>query len=289
MYLSKIVFGDCDNGRVDISRYDIAEDYLAKLFRNGQTCGEYLIAPSNGKLVAYVRIARPGAFAKQHHSQWGLASLQAVIEAFGQAPQCDIIQDDVPKRLVSWKKSSSLYLFTHAFDDASPVCCGDSGLPIPMYLLPISDQTREDLSSWKSHYKEYDNVWFSSGALEIPAYRQMADPTSELSAVGRELCKEIEAATGKKTFYYLQRYWGRKLGEQNRACPMCRRPWHTSEGKSENSPFWNFSFRCIRCRLVSHSAVAYDDERHAVIGEHPKRKNAKGKTLKSHNKKRFNK
>ncbi len=270
MFLSKITFGNSGNSRDEKSRSDIAEDYLAKLLHNGQIYGDYLFAPCKGKLVAYTHIARPGALAKKHHSQWGINSLLDVVKTFGQVPQCEIIQDHVPKRFASWEKSPFLFLFTHAFDETSPVCCGNTGLPIPLYLLPISDQTRDELYFWASRFREYDNVWFSSRILEIPAYKQTADPRSELSAEGRELCQDVEKATGKRTYYYLHRYWGRNVGEQDRVCPMCGRKWRTSNKESE--PFWKFSFRCVRCRLVSHCAVSYDDERHAVIGEYPKRK-----------------
>jgi predicted nucleic acid-binding Zn ribbon protein len=270
MYLSQIIFGKFKNIRCKISPSDVAESYLAALLHNGQILGDYLFAPCKGKLVAYTHVARSNALAKRYHSQWGISCLQDVVNIFGQVPQYGIIQDDFPKRFPSWKKSSSLYLFTHAFDDTSPVCCGDSGSPIPLYLLPISDQTREDLYFWTRYYKEHDNIWLSSGALEIPAYKQTADPRSELSVIGRELCQEIETSTGKNTFYYLHRYWGRNVGEQDRLCPMCGRRWRTSLKKSPELHFWKFSFRCIRCRLVSHYADSFDDERHAAIGEYPR-------------------
>jgi predicted nucleic acid-binding Zn ribbon protein len=265
MYLSRITFGSCGS---DASKTEIAEDYLAALLHSGQILGDYLLAPCKGALVAYTHVARPNALAKRWHSQWGLTSLREVVEAFGQVPTCEIVQDNVPARFTSWREASSFYLFTSALDEASPLCYGDSGVPIPLYLLPISDQTRECLYFWTGHYRDYDNVWLASDALEIPAYKQMADPRSELSVIGRELCQEVEAGTGKRTFYYLHRYWGRSVGEQKRLCPLCGRRWHTSLNRPKDSPFWKFAFRCIRCRLVSHCADSYDDERHAAIGEY---------------------
>jgi predicted nucleic acid-binding Zn ribbon protein len=279
MCLSKIVFGDCGGNRSEQSRSDIAEDYLSTLLHNGQIYGKYLFAPCEEKLVAFANIARPGSLAKRYHSQWGLAALQKVAETFGRVPQCDIIRDNVPKRFPSWEKSSFFYLFTHAFDETSPVCCGDSGSPIPLYLLPISDQTRHDLCFWADHYRDHDNIWFGSLALEVSAYKQTADPRSRLSVMGRELCREVEAATDKRTFYYLQRYWGRKIGEQDRLCPMCGHRWRTAKKELEKDPFWKFPFRCVRCRLVSHCAVSYEDERHAAIGEYSQRV---GRTSKQH-------
>lgn len=272
MYLSRITFGRIGDKQTARLRTDIVEEYLAALLHNGQILGDHLFAPCQGMLVAYTRVACPKALAKRYHSQWGRPLLQRLIDEFGHIPECSMLQDDVPKRSPSWRKSSSLYLFTHAFDDTSLVCCGDSGRPIPLYRLPISDQTREDLYFWKNHYKDHDRLWLASGALEVPAYKQIADPRGKLLTLGRELCQEIEAATGKSTFCYLHRYWGRKAGEQERLCPMCGRQWRTSEKEHDDSPFWEFSFRCMRCRLVSHCANSYDDERHAAIGEYPRQR-----------------
>jgi predicted nucleic acid-binding Zn ribbon protein len=267
MFLAKVSFGS-DGGKDRRSLSDAAEYYLGTLFNNGQICGDYLFGWSNGQAMAYANVARPESFAKRYHSQWGASALDEATKAFGHAPQWTVIQDDVPKRFPSWRRSSSLYLRTHAFDQESPVCCGDSGWPIPAYLLPLSDDTRAHLGSWARSYYHHDNVWLASGALEIAAYRQMADPTSDLSVRGRDLCKEIEKATGKRTFFYLFRYYGRKVGEQTRLCPLCGRKWHQPGDATEKQPFCKFDFRCIRCRLVSHCGDSYEDERHARIGEY---------------------
>jgi predicted nucleic acid-binding Zn ribbon protein len=165
-------------------------------------------------------------------------------------------------------------LFTHAFTEESPVCCGDTGRPIPAYLLPVSDQTRRGLYGWAGRYSHHDNIFLDCAALEIAAYKQMADPTSRLSVESRKLCADVEKATGKPTFYYLMRYWGRSSGEEKRLCPLCGRKWRVScdagapretEGKK---PFWQFAFRCVRCRLVSHLADCDDNQRYARIGEY---------------------
>ena len=250
---------------------DTAEGYLAALLKNGQICQDYLLAWSDGRLVAYTHAAGPEWFAEGSHSQWGISGLNAVNEAFGHRPQWQVLEDNVPKRSPSWRRSSSLYLFTHAFDSASPVCCGDTGLPMPVYLLPISDQSRESIYFWARSYVHYDNIWLGSGALEMPAYKQLADTTSELAETGRKLCGEIETATKKPTFYYLHRYWGRKAGEETRPCPLCGRKWHVSAVAADKRPFHKFHFRCERCRLVSHCADSFEDERHARIGEETQR------------------
>ena len=269
MFLVQITFGpgDSDGDQCESLR-DAAETYLCSLLRNGQIHGDYLLAWSNAQLIGYTRVARPDSFAKGYHSQCGVADLNKLIEAFGRDPQWWIIDDDVPERFPDWHDSSTLYLFTHAFDDASPICCGDSGEPIPVYLLPISDQDRQGLYSWAGSYKDLDNVWLASGALEIPAYKQLADPTSDLSVTGRELCVRIENATKKPTYYYLTRYWGRNDGEATRPCPLCGGEWRLSDQNEDMTPFHKFQFKCDGCRLVSRIADSYEDERHARIGEY---------------------
>jgi predicted nucleic acid-binding Zn ribbon protein len=268
MFLVQITFGTDGGARRNReSLKHAAEDYLASLHWNWQVCGEDLLTWSEGQLIGYTRVARPDSLAKRHHSQWGISSLNNLIEAFGGDPRWRIIDDDVPKRFPTWRRSSSFYLFTHAFDDASPVCCGDSGEPIPVYLLPIPDQDRRDIYSWAGSYKHLDNIWLHSGALEIPAYKQLADPESELSVTGRELCARIEKATEKPTFYYLMRYWGRNDGEATRPCPLCGGEWRISDQNADTAPFHKFPFKCDGCRLVSRIAVSFEDERHARIGE----------------------
>lgn len=270
MFLVQITFGQGDGGGSQReSLGDAAETYLCSLLRNGQINGDYMLAWSNAQLIGYTRVARPDSFANGYHSQWGVADLNKLIEAFGRDPQWSVIDDDVPERFTDWRDSSSLYLFKHAFDDASPICWGDSGEPIPAYLLPISDQDRQELYSRAGSYKDLDNVWLASGAVEIPAYKQLADPTSDLSVTGRDLCVRIEKATKKPTYYYLTRYWGRDDGEGARPCPLrCGGEWRLSAHNDDMAPFHKFQFKCDGCRLASHIAVSYEADCYARIGEY---------------------
>ena len=269
MFLARIAF-DTDNAspRDRDTLSDVAECYLAALLKNGQIYGEYLFAWSQGTFAAYTHLARPDSLAERHHSQWAMSDLKSVIDAFGQPPKFEIMEDDIPKRFRSWKRSSSFYLFTDAFNAVSPICCGDTGQPIPLYLLPIDQEIREAVYFWARSYSHHDNIWLGSAALEIPAYKQLADPTSDLSMTGRELCANIESASETPTFYYMYRHWGRKDGEAVRPCPVCGGKWHSFGVATDRQPFHRFYFRCDGCRLVARCADTYADERHARIGEY---------------------
>src|SRR2546425_4458429 len=151
----------------------------------------------------------------------------------------------------SWKRARSLYLLTRLpFGREPPIHSPDLEDPIPLYLLPLSPSERQGIGFWAASYRLHHERWLLSGDLEARAYRQLADPRSELSTAGRESCSSIESATGKPTYYYLMRYYGRKSGEEGRLCPLCGGRWAVRGEDDTASRFSPFGFRCERCRLV---------------------------------------
>lgn len=266
MYLARVTFGfpssSDDLAEVD----DLVTTYLANLRKTGQICGDFLHAFCSGTVVAYVKLARPDALSQCYHSRYGLKDLARLINIFGAEPTWQILEDNVPTSFPDVQASSSLFLFTTAFDGNSPVCCGDTGERLPAYLIPIDDDEREHLFFWSREYNHLDNIWLRSGELEIPAYQQLASPASGLAQDGRQLAKKVEAALGIPTYYFLMRYYGRSEGETQRTCPGCNGQW-LIEDNLHSKPFWKFPFRCEKCRLVSQVADADDEEEFAHIGE----------------------
>ncbi|HEY1067873.1 MAG TPA: DUF2310 family Zn-ribbon-containing protein, partial [Pirellulales bacterium] len=258
--------GDKGSNRDELA--DVADWYVAAICHNGQISHKYVGGWVRGVYMVVVKVARPNALDERFHSAWGRRDRGRVVELFRGPPVLEVLDDDVPKRSPSWKRASSLFLFTHAFDDTSAVCSGDTGRPIPAYLVPLSDEQREHLWFWTQRYRKYDDVWFDSHALETPAYRQLVDPHSELSQEGREHCREIEKATGKPTYYYLHRYYGRRSGEESRVCPSCGQPWRDqTKSLRKTASFHRFPFRCHPCRLVGQVTNNCDDARRARLGE----------------------
>lgn len=257
---------------------DLVQSYLASMLRNGQLCGKYFFAWIKGVLTAHIVLAGPSAHLRRHHSRWGKEDLRKVVETFGREPCWVMLDDETPKRSPSWKSAPFLYLHANMLDWAPPVRRGDNGEPIPSYLLPVTDLNRDHLYSWARSYQDHERVWIASGTLEIPAYRELANPGSRLPQEGLSLCRAIEKATDIPMYYYMKRYWGRRQGEESRKCPGCGRRWATGLQGAEDRDLWEFDFRCDDCRLVSHVADAYDDERHARIGEYrPRRKGRRRK------------
>jgi predicted nucleic acid-binding Zn ribbon protein len=271
MILHELTFGNIDKKNREDGE-DVAQSYIATLLHNGQACGEYFIVVREGNLIAYVNLQGIRAQSLKYHSKYGMECLEKVTDFFGRPPEWKLADDDAPKRHTTWAKAPFLYLFTHIYDWESPLCRGDNGKPIPLYRLSNTHKDREAVYSWQHTYHQYDGIWLGSGELEIPAYKQLADPSSELSQQGRQICISIEKTTGVATYYFLMRYWGRRSGEDKRACPSCGRAWRSNHPIDHPGGWWQFAFQCHSCRLVSHVADSDEDERHAVIGEYKKQR-----------------
>lgn len=276
MLLTQITFGT-DNGNPGQCELmaDAAGCYLISLIKNGQIFDKYLTSWVGRNFVAHAYIPRPNALANRHLSEWGKSDLKKVVEMFGCEPSHQILSDHVSQRHPAWKRSSSFCLFTNWNDDTTPLYCSDTQSVIPLYLLSLPGNVTQDLIFWADEYKDFDKIWMRSGEFEIPAYKQLADPASELSVKGRDLCAIVERATGIPTYYYLQRHWGRREGEQTRPCPGCGGKWHTDKKNQNDQGFYLYHHQCKKCRLISNSAFADDDQRHARIGEYKKPKGSK--------------
>lgn len=266
MFLTRIRFGR-PRSTLEKDPIDAVHAYLASLLKNGQIGDDYLVRELQPPIEAYVKIPRPDALKTRHLSPWGRRTFNVITEVFGTQPIVESIEAATSRRFPSWRSAKSLYLYTHWFDDGPPLHSPEFAAPIPLYLLPITAERREYIHGWAQSYRDHDRIWIGSGRLEIPAYKELVDPASDLSQKGREHCAEIEAAIGKPTFYYLMRYYGRREGETERPCPGCGRPWSVRRRKAAHR-FAEFEFTCRPCRLVSHSSVTEEDERHARIGEY---------------------
>ncbi|RZF49620.1 nucleic acid-binding protein [Acinetobacter halotolerans] len=263
MIAYKVIFGTITKTNREDAEW-LVEDYISVLLHNGQICGEYFLVVQKEKLCAYLNVQGRNAYAMKYHCKYGIERLHKIIEFFGRKPQWTLIDDDIPKQNITWENAPFLYLFTHMGDRRSSLCRGDNGESISIYLIPGEHEQREEIYFWQQEYKTYDQAWTYSGALEKVAYKQLATSDSELAKAGQKIGKYIEKVTGIPTYYYLVRYWGRRTNEYARLCPSCGQNWSTEVNSNE---FHHFPFKCDQCRLVSHLAVSYEDERQAVIGE----------------------
>jgi predicted nucleic acid-binding Zn ribbon protein len=262
MILVEIHFGKShDLQKLELE--DIAENYIASLFHAGQLCGEYFLTWIGGELTCQTLMSGLDADKLRYHSPWSKPKLKAVTKAFGRKPVWKICDDDAPQRNISWS-APTLHLFTHAFDWKSPLRRGDTGVGVPVFLLPLDFQQKNDLIRWQSEYVLHDRLWLNSGSLEMSAYKELVNPKSELSVAGRELCAEIEKATSVPTYYFLMRFSAPEQGVDSRPCPGCGKAWGYLQPL--DAPFHHWPFRCERCRLVSTIGVDVN-RRRAKIGQ----------------------
>lgn len=243
---------------------ELLSSYLHGLLRNGQVWGEdFVLAWQNNILTGFIKTPEAHAINHAFNSEYTNSDLNRITEMSGDSPTWLIIET-FDAEITNWKKEKSLYLFTHAFDDSSPVCANSNGMPIPLYQLGISDDLSHELVAWLSFYRNLDQIWFHSSALEMEAYKEMASIKSIFYAESNELRQKLEDAIKKPVYYYLMRYWGRWDKDQDRLCSKCGSKWKT-DLTDDHSPV---NFKCINCRLVSDMASSFEDERKARIGEY---------------------
>lgn len=245
----------------------VAETHLGTLVKNGQVCGNYVASWSEGVYVAFVHLSHRKAAEDRYLSQWGRMSHAEVLRQFGCEPVWEILDENAKARTATWKSAKSHFVFTHSLNPASPVCHGDRGTSLPLPMLPISDELREEFFDWSESCRNHDRVFIESGALEFAAYEQLAHVSSELSQQGRELTRQLEAVTHKPSYYYLLRHWAAPENEADRPCPSCGTAWKVLKSPAPSTePFHQFHFRCTECRLVSHCGTVTEDNEHWKIG-----------------------
>jgi predicted nucleic acid-binding Zn ribbon protein len=243
-------------------------NYLTALTRNGQIDKNYTIVPWQKQIIAYMNTIGLEADMLKSHSAYGKECLKNVENFFKQNPVWYCNEDFPPKQKATWKNASFLYLFTQDSQQGTPLHRGDNNDAIPLYRVPIADNEREKIYFWQQYYRECNNLWLKDNKLTIDVYRMLADPESELSQQGRELCLAVEKATGIPTYYYLIRFFGRKYEEEIlRKCPCCGNSWAAKQQTDNSELFCNFYFQCQHCRLVSHPANGKVNSRYAKIGE----------------------
>jgi predicted nucleic acid-binding Zn ribbon protein len=266
--IAEITFGKpMKNSRLDYSSDDIVEEFIIQLQKNGQVLGdEFSYDTIKGKVTAYVDLPHQNSLNFSNYSEYCKTSLERIKVLFDSEPKWKILSDKINVPLPNWRRAEYLTLFTHAFEYNSPICMAKTGKSVPLYEFPLTALEKEEIFHWAGAYRLHDMLWIYSGKLEIPAYKQLADPESQLSREGRKFCWNIEEKTGKKVFYYLMRYWGRRSGEANRRCPSCGGSWQCKPIKSKTT-FWNFAFKCNKCRLVSNIPDNIDEPKYAKIGE----------------------
>jgi predicted nucleic acid-binding Zn ribbon protein len=251
------------------------DTWLDLLTRHGNTIGQRTDWWADGKLYANFYLPFPDALDKRNWERFTYtdAAYERMMSYCQHEPSTNILgEDKTGQHAQRWEDVTCLYLKSHPITGLSPINSGDSGKPIPLYLFPFEYAFYDEAYFWARRYERIDELWMSTGPLELECYRELADPNSFLSRSGRDVAATVEAVTGKPTYYYLMRYCGNDKVSQQQVCPICGLPW-----AQDLLPFQRFNIneqwvlRCDRCRLVSELATDFDyvqyDPVWAEIGE----------------------
>jgi predicted nucleic acid-binding Zn ribbon protein len=234
----------------DEAQFEAFDQLLGAYRLDGHVLGRDLIAVSlKGHLESYVLVPANDAFQPQSMNEWIQKQRdKAKLVGLSEPDTVQIGNDPSEPGACECTNSGSLILFTTYLEIQSPVRCGDCFLPVPLYRLPRFESGEfVEVISWASAYKSCDSLFMGSSTGERFGYREMSRANSSLSLRGRAICKHFEEGTGKPSYYYLHRYYGRSRSvEASRECPGCRQQWLLKEK-------WHslFDFRCETCRLVS--------------------------------------
>jgi len=269
MYLAELVFTPTRISRGFKEKLSTAaSSLLGSLMHNYQISESEETGWVDGALRVYTYIPRPDSLSIEYFSPWAQEGYDKVRKLCSTDPQFRVLNDDVRKRYPRWQNSGSLVLDLCA--EHSPIFGGKDREPIPPYLLPLDQKIKEELYFLQKTYERYYHIWIRTTVLEIPVWREMADPRSENSTKARELCRIIEEATSLPVYYFLARYWGRGKNEEKRLCPLCGGEWFNGARGMSRRIIDNCDFICEKDRIISEIGISINDERHARIGEYRK-------------------
>jgi len=242
----------------------IIDDYLRALYNNNQIHRDYSIIKKDNVYSAFVTLIDKDSFDEKYDSIYVKeykgklnAKCNIKIESLG--------TDAFWEENCECKNISGYMLFSSQFHIGTPIVCIDCFRGVPSYRFPHMPQQEEYFHevSWERAYNMVEGVWFQSFA-DRWAERQMVNPKSALSKIGRDICSEYEKSVGKPFYYYLfdadfnNKY---KLYEK---CPECGEKWRELERTLESSVRLSSNtqklYLCDKCRLVSQQYWTDDNK-----------------------------
>lgn len=145
--------------------------------------------------------------------------------------------------------SSPFYVLRYG--NYSPLLCGRTLSPVPLYKIPPTwhdGACYDDVNSWERAWKNLYGLWIGGIAGEAFACDQLERHDSEIALAGRAVCRRIEEVTGVPTYYHLFNYRGWSVAEDRaRRCPETGEEWLLPKAK----PGDVIAFKCDASRLTS--------------------------------------
>jgi predicted nucleic acid-binding Zn ribbon protein len=225
---------------------------LGSLRHNGQLIGREMQPYKNkNRMYATIFTAAENTLDKKYHNKYvndGIAALEKLCGYPLEIKYAGSTEDE-ENSICTCKKHQHFLL--RYFNQFSPLLCGTCNKAVPLYKLPkLHDFGYWNITGWQSNYMACVILDVNCTVGEKWAIKQQCDYNSALSKQGRQVAKDITAATGTKTYYYLSNFSRRsKVKDIARPCPGCGGSWRLQ--KKIHDYVW---FKCANCLLMSSYA-----------------------------------
>lgn len=230
--------------------------FVGTLSKGGQTVNEDYVVHGFAPLRYLCICPEKNSLNPKHHHAYAQKYYQAILKLSVRKPQI-LLRGEIAEspRACGCKTPTSFVLFTHLYDQSSPVACGKCRRPVPLYKLPIFENGAYDLILvWQKIYRNCDSLFMLSRTGEKFGYTQISEMKSGLTKLGRGICAALETKTKLPVYYYLHRYYGMsQAAETKRRCPNCDGKWNLKK------PVGIFEFCCEKCRLLSTQAADFQN------------------------------
>ncbi|MCT6700148.1 Zn-ribbon-containing protein [Rheinheimera sp. 4Y26] len=228
--------------------------YLETLIFQGQMLGrEFPTYLAQDEFVSRLILPAPDALQKQHHSQRGLAALQALGSAGLAYPQLAMLGEDLMSNHTDPCQTPSAYILYCRFGHSNSVIyCAEHFAPVPLYRLKAtSTEDHEDLIRWQLQYQALDEIQMQEKrVLNNTAERSLQSLHSKLNQQGRAFAKQLEQSLQRPVYYALYSGSSKDCSQEaDKLCPGCGKAW------ALKTPLHQlFDFQCDPCRLLSNIA-----------------------------------
>lgn len=254
MYVARVTFGLPDaTSDAAFAAAEWIDPWLGATYHNGQLLGSICPVYREGAMLHYtVLIPEADALDMRHANQWVDKSIVTLRDHGIGAPIVTLLGEDMESGTsCHCLARGSLVLYTSYEMVGSPLQCGDCFGAVPLYTIPpLENGEYYEIKSWETDYQACDTLQMNCATGERFGLREMSRLDSSITRRGRGLCQQIETNTGIPVYYYLFRYYGRSLRqEQARRCPACGGEWLLAEPL-----YGQFDFCCEPCRLLSNIA-----------------------------------
>jgi len=189
------------------------------------------------------------AFLNVYHDKYGLEHKNEIEENIGTKINYEFLGRDADNPNYTIPKDSSFLLLRFGWE--SPILCGDTHRPIPLYRLLNPQKEAKIFDEIQFWYREYERIyglWIGSGEYEIFAKKELENHLSAINQEGIKLSKKIEDLTTIPCYYMLfnDRLWS-EADDRARRCPTCNGKWLLEKKTYDD----HIAFRCNKCRLIS--------------------------------------